>query len=80
MCLTTLKRTFSICLFLRLTLSCFGKLGPHLLDTFEDHVAVSVKCLNSSQQLFVIPAVDEDLGVLLDAVGEDTEGGFLKEK
>ena len=37
-----------------------GELGPHLLDTLEDHVEVSVECLDSSQKLLVVPAVMAD--------------------
>ena len=37
-----------------------GELGPHLLDTLEDHVEVSVECLDSAQKLLVIPAVMAD--------------------
>ena len=37
-----------------------GELGPHLLDTLEDHVEVSVECLDSAQELLVIPAVMAD--------------------
>ena len=40
-----------------LTLSGLGELGPHLLDALQDHVAVSVKSLHSTQQLLVIPNV-----------------------
>ena len=39
---------------------------------------MSVKCLHSAQQLLVVPAVDEDLGVVLHAVGENPEGPGLK--
>ena len=39
---------------------------------------MSVEGLDSAQQLLVVPAVDEDLGVVLHAVGEDSEGPCLK--
>jgi hypothetical protein len=38
-------------------------LCPHLLDVFQDHVAVPVKCLDAAQQLVVVAAVDEHLGI-----------------
>ena len=39
------------------TFPSFGELSPHLLDPLQDHVAVSVKSLHSTQQLLVIPNV-----------------------
>ena len=71
-----------------LTLSSFWQFSPHLLDPLQHHVAVPVKSLHSAQQLLVVPetvyaktslktalpAVDQDLGVVLDGVGEDPEG------
>ena len=71
-----------------LTLSSFWQFSPHLLDPLQHHVAVPVKSLHSAQQLLVVPetcyaktslktalpAVDQDLGVVLDRVGEDPEG------
>ena len=47
------------------------QLGPHLLDAFQDHVAVAIEGLNAAEKLLVVPAVDQDLGVVLDRVGED---------
>lgn len=51
-----------------------GRLGPHLLDVFEHHVAVPVKCFHASQQLPVVADRDEDLGVAADGGLEDREG------
>ena len=41
-----------------------GELGPHLLDTLEKHVEVSVECLDSAQKLLVVPAVMGDYSSL----------------
>lgn len=40
---------------------CGTHLSPHLLDIFEDHVAVAVKGLDTRQQLVVVAAVDQNL-------------------
>lgn len=40
-----------------------GLLGPHLLHVLENHVAVSVKGLDPSQELAVVAAGDQDLRV-----------------
>ena len=60
------------------TFSSFRELGPHLLDTLKHHIAVPVKGLHPPQQFLVVPAVDEDLGVVLHAVGENPEGPGLE--
>lgn len=46
-----------------LALSALGLLGPHLLHVLQHHVAVSVKGLDTGQQLPVVTAGDQDLGV-----------------
>ena len=51
-----------------------GRLGPHLLDILQDHVAVPVECLHPRQQLPVVPYRDQDLGVASDGGLEDREG------
>ena len=61
-----------------LTLSSFWQFSPHFLDPLQHHVAMSVKSLHSAKELLVVPAVDEDLGVVLHAVGENPEGPGLK--
>lgn len=55
-----------------LALGALGLLGPHLLDILEDHVAVSVKGLDAGQQLAVVSAGNQDLGVCA--------GGGLQER
>ena len=40
-----------------------GRLGPHLLDVLEDHVAVAVEGLDAGQQLAVVPDRDQHLRV-----------------
>jgi len=48
----------------------FGCLCPHLLYILQHHVAVPVKSLNTPKQFLVVSAVDEDLSVVTDALGE----------
>ena len=36
-------------------------LSPHLPDIFKNHVAVPIKCSDTTQQLFVIPTINKDL-------------------
>ena len=61
------------------TFASLGQFCPHLLDPLQHHVAVPVEGLHSPQQLLVVPAVDEDLGVVLHGVREHPErpGGEL---
>lgn len=49
-----------------------GLLGPHLLHVLEDHVAVSVKGLDAGQELAIVSAGDQHLGVV--AAGGRQEG------
>lgn len=46
-----------------LPLAALGLFSPHLLDILQHHVTVSVKGLDAGQQLAVVPAGDQDLGV-----------------
>lgn len=46
-----------------LPLAALGLLGPHLLHVLQHHVAVSVKSLDTGQELTVVTAGDQDLGV-----------------
>lgn len=46
-----------------LALDTLGVLGPHLLDVLENHVEVAIKSLDTRQQLAVVAAGDQDLGV-----------------
>ena len=46
-----------------LALGTLGLLGPHLLDVLENHVAVAIKSLDTRQQLAVVAARNQDLGV-----------------
>ena len=46
-----------------LALAALGLLGPHLLHVLQNHVAVSVKGLDTGQELAVVSAGDQDLGV-----------------
>lgn len=46
-----------------LAVTTLGLLGPHLLDVLQDHVAVAVKGLDTGEELAVVPAGDQDLGV-----------------
>ena len=38
---------------------------------FQDHVAMAIKSFDASQQLLVVPAVDEHLRVILHRLSED---------
>lgn len=49
------------------------RLGPHLLHILQHHVAVAVKSLDARQQLAVVAARDEDLGVRAHGGLEDGE-------
>lgn len=51
---------------LLLALAALGDLGPHLLHILQHHVAVPVEGLYAAQELLVVAAVDEHLGVVLD--------------
>eukprot|EP00411_Alexandrium_monilatum_P034894 CAMPEP_0175348768 /NCGR_PEP_ID=MMETSP0095-20121207/10057_1 /TAXON_ID=311494 /ORGANISM="Alexandrium monilatum, Strain CCMP3105" /LENGTH=86 /DNA_ID=CAMNT_0016646285 /DNA_START=217 /DNA_END=474 /DNA_ORIENTATION=- len=42
-------------------------LRPHLPHILQDHVGVAVEGLHPREDLPVVPAVDQDLGVILDA-------------
>lgn len=46
-----------------LALAALGLLGPHLLHVLENHVEVSVKSLDTGQELAVVTAGNQDLGV-----------------
>jgi hypothetical protein len=61
-----------------LTLPGFRQLRPHLLDSFQNEVAVPVESLDPAEELLVVPAVDEDLGVVLDRVGENLQRTGVK--
>ena len=37
-----------------ITFASLGKLGPHLLDSLQHHVAVAVEGFHSSQKLLVV--------------------------
>merc|ERR1719245_1217401 len=60
-------------LSLLFALSRSGKLGPHFFDVFKIHVAMSVESFDSAQKLFVISAVDENLGVVFDGLSENRQ-------
>lgn len=53
-------------------------LGPHLLHVLQHHVAVLVEGFHTAQELFVVAAVDEHLGVVLDRLGEHGEWPCVK--
>lgn len=45
--------------------------GPHFLDSLQNHIAMAVKSLHSSQEFFVVSAIDEDLSVVLDGLSQN---------
>lgn len=57
-----------------LALGTLGLLGPHLLNILENHVAVSVKSLDTGQQLAVVSAGNQDLGVCAGGGLEERQG------
>lgn len=68
-----------------LALAALGLLRPHLLDVLEDHVAVAVEGLDARQQLAIVPARDQHLGVCARGGLEEREGArgelvFLDER
>lgn len=54
------------------------RLCPHLLHPLQDHVAVSVKCLDSPQQLVVIAYIHKNLLVLFHALCQDAQRPCLE--
>ena len=59
---------------LLLTLSRPRHLSPHFLDALQDHIAVAVEGLNSTDELFVVSAVDQDLSVVFDRLSQHGQG------
>lgn len=53
---------------LLLALAGAWHLRPHLLDALQHHVAVPVERLDATQQLLVVPAIDQHLRVVLDGL------------
>jgi hypothetical protein len=62
-----------------LALGVDGRFGPHLLDIFQHHVAVAIEGLDAGEQLSVVAAGDQDLGVVADGGLQDGKwaGGEL---
>lgn len=56
-----------------LSLTVSWKLGPHLLDVLEDHVAMSIECFYTSKEFAVVATRDDDLVVVADSSLEDRE-------
>ena len=54
-----------------LSLGPLWHLSPHLLDVLQHHVAVTIKGLDSAEQLPVVAAADQDLAVVLHSLGQD---------
>jgi hypothetical protein len=48
-------------------------LRPHFLDILQNHVAVPIESFDAAEELLVVAAVDEDLSVVLDRLGENAE-------
>lgn len=44
-----------------LALPRFGHFGPHLRHILQHHVAVTIECLDASEQLLVVATVDQHL-------------------
>lgn len=52
------------------TFTRLGYFQPVLLYVLEHHVAVTIKGFDLSEQLSIVSAVDQNLGICLDALGE----------
>lgn len=50
----------------------------HLLDVLKNHVAVTVKGLDSGQQLLVVSAADKNLCVVLDGLLKDRQWSCIE--
>ena len=48
-----------------LTLASLRQFCPHFFDSLQHHVAMPVKCLNSSEQLLIVPVQIEKWNILL---------------
>ena len=54
-----------------LAFATFGCLHPDFFHILQNQVAMSVECLHTGQEFFVIATVDEDLGVVFHTLGEN---------
>lgn len=54
--------------------ACPRRLCPHLLDILQHHVAVAIESLDTREQLAVVAARDQNLGVRSHGRLEDGEG------
>jgi hypothetical protein len=57
-----------------LAICCPRGLSPHLLCVLKHHVAMTVECLDTCENLAVVSARDQDLGARADGGLEDGEG------
>ena len=53
-------------------------LGPHLLDIFKNHVAMSIKGSHTAEKFPVITTIDEDLSMILDTHHKDREWSCIE--
>ena len=57
--------------YLFLSLSSSRYLCPHFFHIFKYHIAMPVKCLDTSQKFFVVTTVDQDLSSIFDRLCYD---------
>merc|ERR1719442_201106 len=63
---------------LRLLLASVRDLRPHLPDILQHHVGVAVECFDASEDLPVVPAIYQDLGIVLHALLQHRQGSYVK--
>ena len=44
----------------------------------KDHIAMTIKCFDPSKEFFVVTAINQDLGVILDRLGQDWKGSGVE--
>lgn len=55
---------YSCFYYLLLALPSSRDFSPHFFDIFKNHITMAIKSLHSSQQLFVVTTVDQNLSIV----------------
>merc|ERR1719265_486081 len=63
---------------LGLLLAPVRDLRPHLTHVLQDHVRVTVKCLDTCQNLPIVAAIDEHLRVVLHTLLQYRQGTYIE--
>lgn len=53
------------------TFACTRNFGPHLFHIFQNHVAMAIKSLHTSEEFLVVTAVNKNLSVVFDWLSEN---------